>query len=668
MWTLFYYELRHVLRDITQLLVVALLIPLLLTPFVSNSFQKALRQSEAMQSGTFFVAVVGPRAPEVRALLPQLGKFKEMPLTGSPGEALHDNLIDCFITVEDEPNVSGPGVWKLEPLATRARLPTTPRLTVHYNQSRERSNRAQRAFTDGVYAYLDRTRDQYLNRLGLEPERLYKVHAQNLASKRQEQMQLMASLLPMVLIFVLFGTGSVTALDAVAGERERGSLATLLVSALDRRTIAAAKWLTVVFISLAFGLPQLLGLLWNMRGLGGNSLALLSPASWLVAILLALLLCLQVSAILLWISARSSTFKQAQLLYMPGLLVTGALAAVSWLQALPLGSAVLLVPVSGLCLALRDCLLDNLSLWVLLAAVVSLFWTLVILRSVVASLTLDLLDKPHSDVPVEQARRSLGGDIFWYYALAGALMVVVPGNIPLLSGLRGQVALIQTTMVLMPVLLLRAYRQPLGPSLRWRNTTLANWAICLLAAPLMHLCANSVAIISSWLLPMSEESVRQMTQLLLPKDASQAELFFLIAVCPAFCEEMAFRGGLLHAVQKPTDRRKPSWATCILVGLTFGAFHFSVQRILPTAVIGCLLTYVALMTGSIWPCMLLHLINNALALLLSSMDVDYTLLPGWSWIAAWILLLYLLKRLAGVTLDREERDSSTGKGQENLSE
>ncbi len=70
MWTLFYYELRHVLRDVTQLLVVALLIPLLLTPFVSNSFQKALRQSEAMQSGTFFVAVVGPRAPEVRALLP----------------------------------------------------------------------------------------------------------------------------------------------------------------------------------------------------------------------------------------------------------------------------------------------------------------------------------------------------------------------------------------------------------------------------------------------------------------------------------------------------------------------------------------------------------------------------------------------------------------------
>ncbi|MBX3166278.1 MAG: CPBP family intramembrane metalloprotease [Candidatus Eremiobacteraeota bacterium] len=658
MWTLFYYELRHILRDITQLLVVALLIPLLLTPFVGNSFQRALRQSEALQSGTFFVAVVGPRAQEVRALLPQLGKFKEMPLTGSPGEALRENLVDCFITVEDAADVDSPGDWRLEPLATRSRLAETPRLTVHYNQSRERSQRAQIAFSEGVGRYLSRTRDRYLSQLGIEPKRLYQVHSENLASRRQEQVQLMASLVPIVLIFVLFGTGSVTALDAVAGERERGSLATLLVSALDRRTIAGAKWLTVVVISLTFGLPQLLGLLWNMRGLGGHSLALLSPGSWFCLFFFCLLLCLQVSAVLLWISARSSTFKQAQLLYMPGLLVTGALAAVSWMQALPLRSVMVLVPISGLSLALRDSLLEDFSLWLLLAAAASLCWTLFLLRSVADNLTLDLLDKPHSDVPVEQMRRSLSGDILWYYALAGALMVVVPGNLPILSGLRGQVALIQTTMLFLPLVLLRIYRQPLRPSLRWRNTSLSNWTICLLAAPLMHLCANSVAIISSWLLPMSEEAVRQMTQLLLPKDASQLELFFLIAVCPAFCEEMAFRGGLLHAVQQPRDRLHPSWRTCLLVGLAFGAFHFSVQRILPTAVIGSLLTYVALKTNSIWPCMMLHLVNNALAVFLSSLAIDYTQLPGWGWIAAWILLLYLLKRLAGVGPDREEREAS----------
>ena len=645
LWTLFYYELRHVLRDLAQLVVVALLIPLLLTPFVGNSFKRALNQTEALQSGTFFVALVGPRAQELRTLLPKLGKFREMPLTGTPLEALQETLIDCFLTVDDPPLAGPPGPWQLEPLALRSRLPETPLVTIHFN-SRERSWRARDALAEALLNYVTKTRDHYLERAGQQPDKLYRIHSKNLASSRQEQAQSIASLLPLVLIFVLFGTGSVTALDAIAGERERGSLATLLVSAVDRRVIAVAKWLTVVAVSLAFGLPQVMGLWWNTRTLSHQTIALLSPAAWFLLAFFALLMCLQVSALLLWISAKSSTFKQAQLLYMPGLLVAGGLAAVSWLQALPLASMVVIVPVSGISLAMRDTLLEDFSPWLLLAALSAIFWTVVTLHSVAHSLSLDLLDKPHSDVPTEQMRRSLGGDIVWYYAFAAALMVVIPGNLPIFAGLRGQVALIQTTMLVMPILLLLAYRQPLRPSLRWRNTSLSNWMICLLAAPLMHLCANSVGIISSWLLPMSEQSVREMTQLLLPKDASQAELFFLIAVCPALCEEIAFRGGLLHALQQPGDRRRPSWRTCALVGLAFGAFHFSVQRMLPTAVIGILLTYVALMTDSIWPCIFLHLVNNALAVLLNSLELDYADLPGWAWMAAWAILLYLLKRLA----------------------
>ncbi|MFN8607380.1 MAG: CPBP family glutamic-type intramembrane protease [Vulcanimicrobiota bacterium] len=646
MWTLFVYELRHVLRDVLQLVVVALLIPLLLTPFVGNSFQRAMRQSEALQRGTFFVALVGPRAQEVRVLLPRLGKFKEMPLNSSPVEALRDNLIDCFMTVDDEPVANPtPEPWELAPLVLRSRLPQTPRITIHYVFSRDRSRSASIALSDGILNFLGETRDDFVARGGQDPKQICRVQSENLASQRQEQVQLVASLLPVVAVFILFGTGSVTALDAIAGERERGSLATLLVSALDRRVIAMAKWLTVVVISLAFGIPQLAGLYWNTRATFGHSLADLSLAGWASSLFFCLLMCMQVSALLLWISANSSTFKQAQLLYMPGLLITGGLAGISWLQALPLGSIVAVVPVSGLALAIRDSLLQSFSPWLLLAALAGAGWTVFILRAVSQKLALDLLDKPHSDVPAEQMRRSLAGDILWYYAFAAALMVVVPGNIPALSGLRGQVGLIQTTMVLLPVLLLRAYRQPLKSSLRWRNTSLSNWVICLLAAPLMHLCANSVGIISSWLVPMSEESVRQMTELLLPKDASQSELFFLIAMCPAFCEELAFRGGLLHALQQPLDRVRPGWRTCLTIGLAFGLFHFTLQRILPTAVIGVLLTYVALATDSIWPCMLLHLANNALAVTLASMEIDYSNLPGWGWIAAWAILIYLLKRL-----------------------
>ena len=488
-------------------------------------------------------------------------------------------------------------------------------------------------------------RNRYLEDIGHDPDHLFQFQPQNLANRQQEELQSFSSLLPILLIFILFGTGSVTALDAIAGERERGSLATVLVSALSRRDIAIAKWLTVVSVSLAFGVMQLVGIYFGTRGSGVSALAGLDLVDWCLLAFFAGLMCLQVSALLLWISVLSSSFKQAQLLYMPALLLAAAMAGVSWMQTLPLGSIVAFVPISGLSLALRDTLLESHSLWLVVAALISLSWTWICLRAVANGLELDASDRPFSETPGEQMRTQLGQDIIWFYAMAAALMVVLPGNFPILADLRGQVFLNQGLMLCLPMILLRRYRQPVGPSLRWQSTSARNWILCILAAPLLHICANSVAIISSWVLPMSEEMIQQMTDLLLPQNVSPGELFLFIAVAPAICEEIAFRGCFLHAVQRPRDRISPSLRTCLLVGLTFGAFHFSLQRLLPTAVIGTLLTYVALKTNSLWPCMLLHFCNNGLAVALNSYHLDYTEFPAWTWIAAWSLLLYLLKRL-----------------------
>jgi membrane protease YdiL (CAAX protease family) len=49
----------------------------------------------------------------------------------------------------------------------------------------------------------------------------------------------------------------------------------------------------------------------------------------------------------------------------------------------------------------------------------------------------------------------------------------------------------------------------------------------------------------------------------------------------------------------------------IVVGLIFGMFHMTLFRIAPTAVLGVALTGIALMTGSIFPGILLHMGNNA---------------------------------------------------------
>lgn len=650
MWTLFRFEIRHILRDFQALVVVAVIIPVLLAPFVQHAFQRVARQAQEAQKSTFFVSIYGPRAAQFREILPSLGRFRELHLQTTPEMALQEGLIDCYITVEPAPrSARGEGESEsisLTPQVLRGKLPDTPLVTIHYSSARDRSWRARNVMQEGWLNHLKRVRNSYLLKMGQNPAQLYRIEDKNLATTEQERLQTMAVVLPVVLIFVLFGTGSVTALDAIAGERERGSLATVLVSSLTRYDIALAKWLTVVAVSLGFGVLQLGGLYFRTKGFAGAGLAMLGWGSWVAVFALALLLCGQVSALLLWISVRSSTFKQAQLLYMPALLVAGALAALAWLQELPLRSILLIVPISGLSLAVRDTLLLNGSpLWIGLASLASLLTTAFTLHSVAGSLQLDLSDGPPADRPEEQMRQQLGQDIGWFYATMGALMVVIPGNLPVFANLRGQVALNQGLMLLVPLLLLRLYRQPFGRALRWQPTSAWNWILVVLAAPLIHLCANSAAIISSWLVPMSEDMVRQMTELLLPAGASTAELLLLIAVSPAICEELAFRGVLLHAVHSPVDRVRPRLRTCFLVGLAFGAFHFSLQRMLPTSVIGVLLTWVALRTGSIWPCMLLHLCNNAMALLLEPYHLDYTAFPAWTWLVCWTILVYLLAKL-----------------------
>jgi sodium transport system permease protein len=91
-------------------------------------------------------------------------------------------------------------------------------------------------------------------------------------------------------------------------------------------------------------------------------------------------------------------------------------------------------------------------------------------------------------------------------------------------------------------------------------------------------------------------------------------LLFVAAVSPAICEEIVFRGAILTGLRQ----RLGIWPSIVLVGLLFGLFHISVFRIPPISVLGMVLTYLTLRTGSIYAGMLVHLMNNAFAILIAT--------------------------------------------------
>lgn len=88
---------------------------------------------------------------------------------------------------------------------------------------------------------------------------------------------------------------------------------------------------------------------------------------------------------------------------------------------------------------------------------------------------------------------------------------------------------------------------------------------------------------------------------------------FYFAVIPAVCEEMFFRGYLLRSYSQ-----LGVWRAVIMNSLLFGLLHGSVIRLPITFTIGVILSLLALKTGSLIPSMVVHFVNNAVAVTLAN--------------------------------------------------
>lgn len=87
---------------------------------------------------------------------------------------------------------------------------------------------------------------------------------------------------------------------------------------------------------------------------------------------------------------------------------------------------------------------------------------------------------------------------------------------------------------------------------------------------------------------------------------------FLIAILPAICEEFLHRGVLLQGIRSLGYKK-----AIIISGVLFGLIHFSITQTIYATVIGILLGFVAIVSKSIVPAVIIHFTNNALSLYLS---------------------------------------------------
>jgi uncharacterized protein len=87
----------------------------------------------------------------------------------------------------------------------------------------------------------------------------------------------------------------------------------------------------------------------------------------------------------------------------------------------------------------------------------------------------------------------------------------------------------------------------------------------------------------------------------------------LIAIAAPIGEEVCFRGMLFGGLRE----RLPMWAAALISAALFGLLHVTtgISVVPPLIAFGFLLALVYERTGSILPCILLHMLNNSVALL-----------------------------------------------------
>ncbi|MCD7709300.1 MAG: ABC transporter permease subunit [Clostridiales bacterium] len=131
--------------------------------------------------------------------------------------------------------------------------------------------------------------------------------------------RIMVAIIPMLFVTLLFSAGSSVAPDLIAGEKERGTMATLLVTPMKRSSLALGKIISMSLLTLLSGISSFLGLILSLPSfgaLGGGTQSLfdfsgLGTADYGLMLVMLIAVVLLMVSILSILSAQAKSVKEA---------------------------------------------------------------------------------------------------------------------------------------------------------------------------------------------------------------------------------------------------------------------------------------------------------------------------------------------------------------------
>jgi sodium transport system permease protein len=361
MWLIFKKEFKELLRD-RKTIIFMILLPLLLFPaifgvgifFMSNAAEKA--ENEILK-----YAIVGEAyAPDIVESFSQASdKFEQVAIDGTATDKqgyatlIKNETLDFVLVIPEtfNPDILTSGQHKIELYLNDAGL-----------------NKVYGRVAEIIDVYMDEYQLSAFTQLGLnksQQEALLKpisIEKQNIADDREVWGERIGGFLP-YFIFILCLQGAMApAADLGAGEKERGTLETLLISPMDRYKLVLGKFFTVSAAGIITALITVSSMaLWGIVLSQGMAIEFVVEVMSMIGIVDFVLIFLMLvpvvavfAAILLSLSIYARSFKEAQS-YMGSLIMVVIFPVlIAMMPGVELKGAWVWVPLTNVALAMKE--------------------------------------------------------------------------------------------------------------------------------------------------------------------------------------------------------------------------------------------------------------------------------------------------------------------------
>ena len=504
-------------------------------------------------------------------------------------------------------------------------------LRILYDSTRWRSDKASDEIYDKLQDIRQDLRELRLKDKNLPSEFFYPIgmKVKDIAKPEKKGGYMVGNILPMIIIIFSMLSAFYSAIDLTTGEKERGTLETLLLSPVPFNEIILGKFLTIVaVILLSVGINLLFmggtfqfGLYQMGKIISENLVIQISFKVTGLIFLLMIPFAATVAGLMMSVSFMARSMKEAQN-YLAPLLSIMIIPSVSGaVPGMDLSSFTACLPIVNLSLMLKAFFVGEWTMNMYLLTFAACLGHCAIVMALAFKLfrAEDIFDRGSSEfahlfhpVPATQTSPTARAAVFIFGTVAALAFVAGDflQNNPRWSLVTG-LALLQLLIILAPPLIYLVfyrYRIIAALDLQISKIHLRNFLII----PFMSICVLifvvQFTLIQNHYFPAPDDLNELFGSFF--EIAPVWWVFFVGCLMAGFCEEVLFRGFILKGLQ---TRLGKNWAL-VMTSALFGIFHILPHKMIATGLIGLWLGYLYLKTGSLWANAYAHAFNNAIAL------------------------------------------------------